>query len=52
MKRKTIIYILIVIAAYYFLSVYLTKNGQFIQYFFSNSNSKKESIEKKNIYYR
>jgi hypothetical protein len=46
MKRKTIIYILSVIAVYYFLSVYFTKNGQFIQYYFSNSDSKKESVEK------
>jgi hypothetical protein len=46
MKRKTIIYIGLVIASYYFLSVCFTKNGQFIQYYHSNSNSKKESKEK------
>jgi hypothetical protein len=46
MKIKTIIYVLLVIATYYFLSVYFTKNGQFIQHYHSNSDSKKESKEK------
>ncbi|MFW0739981.1 hypothetical protein [Flavobacterium sp. T12S277] len=46
MNRKTIIYVLLVIVAYYFFSVFFTKNGQFIQYSFSYSLSKKESIEK------
>ncbi|WP_374174572.1 hypothetical protein [Flavobacterium tructae] len=46
MKRKTITYVIVVIVAYYFFSVFFTKNGQFIQYSFSHSHSKKESIEK------
>jgi len=46
MKKKTIIYILAIFASYYFLSVHFTKNGQFIQYYHSNSDSKNESKEK------
>lgn len=46
MNRKTIIYVLLVIVAYYFFSVFFTKNGQFVQYYFSYSDSKKESVEK------
>ena len=46
MKRKTLIYVLLVIVAYYFFSVFFTKNGQFIQYYFSYSYNKKESLKK------
>lgn len=46
MNRKIIIYVLLVIGVYYFFSVFFTKNGQFIQYSFSHSRSKKESVEK------
>ncbi|WP_166921307.1 hypothetical protein [Flavobacterium poyangense] len=44
--RKVIIFVIISIIFYYFFSVFFSKNGQFIQYFFSYSDSKKESIKK------
>ncbi|GIQ61314.1 hypothetical protein Flavo103_44490 [Flavobacterium collinsii] len=44
--KKTIIYILITVIIYYFLSIFFSKNSQFVQYFFSHSDSKMESIKK------